>query len=203
MGHEDANDDGSTQRYRQRRPPMGQERSLQLQSPVVDLLSPNHAVRIHRIPISYSTTPMTMTTTASTTTAPTTPPRFRPGSARPDRSCRSVVAHTIQAHTVDPTDARANRPAADNLHARSAGTSSATRATAIASSASAVRIQARNVRSLARLKRGSGSMPWSYTQRGNRRRVCCSPIAAHLHPVGRAAAAAYDRPTVMIGLAES
>ena len=129
------------------------------------------------------------------------PPRaggHRHHDAKAERRQRLAQAHRpLDARPAHQGAAAHQTADADQHHdqercapSRCSARSSACSATPPANIASAVRTHARNVRSLARVKRGSGSSPASYTQRGCRRRHTPHRAAAAAHLVSRHAGSA-------------
>jgi hypothetical protein len=92
--------------------------------------------------------------------------------ALPVRSIRPRWAPRTAARpsTSSSSEAASRKPGSN-------GTVSASRATPPAVSASAVRIHAKNVRSLASVNRGSGSLPSPHTQRGKRAARIAGPTS--------------------------
>ena len=110
-----------------------------------------------------------MTKATRLTPTPTDRETREPGSGVPLRIARSIVPHVDQASSGTIAPSVTKIPDAVRRSTGCGGKPSASRATPPAVKARAVRIQARNVRSLAKVKRGSGSSPVRYTQAGSAR----------------------------------
>ena len=97
------------------------------------------------------------------------------GSGSLSRIARSLPIHLLNAPIpqASPQMTRTAEASRISRPSRSVRCATAAIATPAARKPSPVRIQARKVRSLAKVNRGSGSEPAAYTRRGQRRSRCC------------------------------